>query len=195
MKDAHANGYDFDTGMFRINKTGDEVVLTKKGPEGKPHTVTVLGPSSGQAEATEVGYEQVSYPRYFDAVAARGDAPLFIANFSCWSDGKSAFEWDAIRKSNVEYLPTHTTSTFFLNYWHGITDREVAFITIKALDKKMAYAELKQRWPDFTKEVLMPDDPKFVETITEKIKSQRAGNGGIPVRIELTASAPVPPQG
>lgn len=191
VKDAHANGYAFDAGMFRANKRGIEVVLEKTGPDGKKHTMTVISNKAGEGkEGGPEGYETVSYSKYFDAVAARGDESLFVANFSCWSDGKSAFEWDGIRSEKVKYMPTDEAASYWEQYWRGMGTRENTFQIVAGIDKKMDYAKMRETFDNFDKEVLMPDDATFVEKMTDKIKSHRASSTGIPVRIGLEDTRP-----
>ncbi len=190
VKDAHANGYAFDAGMFRANKKGEEIVFEKTGPDGKPHRITVLGNSEGEGDDSPDGFETVDYAKYFDTMAARGDHHLFVANFSCWSDGKTAFEWDGIRSKNVKYLPTDKSATYYKYYWHGLAKRENTFQIVYALDRKMDYSTMRTEFSNFDDEVLMPDDPAFITVLTEKIKSARASSSGIPVRVHLEETRP-----
>ena len=191
VKDAHANGYAYDAGMFRANKRGQEVVLEKTGPDGKKHRITLLGNKPGEGkEGGPEGFETVTYAKYFDTMAARGDATTFIANFSCWSAGKSAFEWDGIRNKSVKYLPTDQAASYWEHYWRGMGSRENTFQIVGALDKKMDYAKMRDTYDNFDGEVLMPDDPTFVTTMTDHIKSHRASSSGIPVRVSLQDSRP-----
>jgi len=191
VKDAHANGYAYDAGMFRANKRGQEVVLEKIGPDGKKHRITVLGNKPGEGkEGGPEGFDTVDYAKYFDVMNGRGDATTFVANFSCWSLGKSAFEWDGIRSSNVKYLPTDKAASYWESYWTGMARRENTFQIIGALDKKMDYAKMRDTYSNFDDEIIMPDDPGFVSAITDSIKSHRAGSSGIPVRISLQESRP-----
>lgn len=191
VKDAHANGYAYDAGMFRANKRGQEVVLEKKGPDGKTHRITVLGNKKGEGkEGGPEGFDTVEYAKYFDVMSSRGNATTFIANFSCWSLGKSAFEWDGIRSNTVKYLPTDKSASYWENYWSGMGSRENTFQIVGALDKKMDYEKMRDTYSNFDDEIIMPDDPTFVGAITDSIKTHRAGSSGIPVRISLQETGP-----
>ena len=191
VKDAHANGYAFDAGMFRANKRGVEVVMEKRGPDGKPHRITVLGNKDGEGkEGGPEGYDTIEYSKFFDAMGARGDATTFIANFSCWSLGKSAFEWDGIRSDKVKYLPTDKSASYWENYWRGLGSHENTFQIVGALDDQLTYAEMRETYSNFDDEIIMPDDPGFVSAVTDSIKSHRAGSSGIPVRVSLQESGP-----
>lgn len=193
IKDAHANGYAYDAGMFRVNKTGDEVVLEKKSADGKIHRVTMLGNAKGEGNVAADAYETVDYGKYFDAMAKRGDASFLVGNFSCWSMGKSAFEMDGTRNKNVKYVPTDKTASYYEAYWRGISDAEITFELVKGIDKRMDYNAMKAAWKTFDDEILMPNDPAFVPTIVDSIKSHRAGDSGIPTRVELNSVAAVTP--
>lgn len=190
VKDAHANGYAYDAGMFRANKRGIEVVMEKKGPDGKPHRVVVLGNKKGEGKDTPNGFETVDYAKYFEIMGKRGDHHLLVGNFSCWSDGKTAFEMDGIRNKKVKYVPTDVMASFWEEYWDGLGEAEIGFQLIKAMDKKKDYAWLKANYEIFDNEVLMPDDPTFVEKLTDKIKTHRAGSSGIPVTVTFEESRP-----
>ena len=191
VKDAHANGYAFDAGMFRSNKRGIEVVLEKRGPDGKPHRVTVLGNKEGEGkEGGPEGFDTVEYSKFFEVMGKRGDATTFIANFSCWSLGKSAFEWDGIRSNGVKYLPTDKSASYWERYWSGLGSHENTFQIIGALDKKMSYERMRDVYSNFDSEIIMPDDPTFVSTVTDSIKSHRASSSGIPVTVSLQESRP-----
>ncbi len=191
IKHAHANGYAYDAGMFRANKTGDEIVLEKRTDDGKPHRITVLGNKDGEGRhGGPDGFETVDYARFFDVMAARGDSHLFVGNLSCWSDGKTAFEMDGIRNRKVKYLPTDKMAHFWPGFWYGMADGEHSFQIVRAIDERMTYAKMRETFTEFDEEILMPDDPAFVGVITEKIKSYRAGSSGIPVRVSLQETRP-----
>ncbi len=190
VKDAHANGYAYDAGMLRVNKTGIEVVMEKKSPDGKTHRLTVLGNSRGEGDSSPGGHATIDYAHYFDTVSGRGDAALLVGNFSCWSVGKSAFEMDGIRATNVKYLPTDESATFYTEYFPEIVDEEITFILVGGLDKRQSYAQMSATSTIFDGEILLPSDEAFVSTMTDKIQSHRASNTGIPVRVSLVESRP-----
>ena len=90
----------------------------------------------------------------------------------------------------MKYLPTDESASYWKNYWSGMARRENTFQIVAAIDQKLDYAKMRTEFDNFDSEVLMPDDPTFVGKMTDKIKSHRASNSGIPVTVGLEDTRP-----